>query len=476
MHIVLYGLVAAFVATIFIAWGAGSTLQRNAVDPNVVAKVGDQKITYDEFNKVYQPQLDRLYSMVGESPSPDQLTNLRKHILDSLIDNTILEQTAAKLGISVSDEELAAALQHEPYFVDENGKFSQDKYLRVLQANNITPAEFEASERSQMLLDKTHSVLNDAILYTPDELGDYKSFLNRQLEADYVHMSPTEYEKGVTYTEDDLKDFYEDHKAEFDHPERRKVRHILLQAQGSTNPLAADPSEKALEDYRNQILSGKATFASLAKKYSQDPGSKSKGGDLGWVTQGQMVKEFEDAVFAAKKGEVTKPFKTQYGYHIAQVVNIEKAYKSTFAEVRSKVLDEYKRTKADQKLLAIASQLGDKVKNKEPLAKAAEELGLKVSHTTWFSQGKDIPGIKGSKLLTQELVNLYPGEWAGPFPMNQNEYFFQITDAKESESPAKNADSNDVAQRFMSNKADSWFKDFLDEQKKNITIKTYLNS
>ena len=118
MQVVLWGLVVAFVATIFIAWGAGSTLQKNASDPNVVAKVGDQKITYDEFNKIYQPQLDRLYSIVGETPSADQLTNLKKHILDTLIDNAVLTQTDAKLGVTVSDEELATALQHEPYFLD----------------------------------------------------------------------------------------------------------------------------------------------------------------------------------------------------------------------------------------------------------------------------------------------------------------------------------------------------------------------
>ncbi len=476
MHVVLWGLVVAFVATIFIAWGAGSTLQKNMVDPNVVAKVGDQKITYDDFNKVYQPQLDRLYNMVGETPSADQLANLRKHILDSLIDNAILEQTASKLGISVSDEELAAALQHEPYFADENGKFSKEKYIRVLEANKITPAEFESHERAQMLLDKTHSILSDSILYTPDELGDYKSFLDRELKADYVYMSPADYEKSVTYTESDLKDFYEEHKAQFDRPERRKVRHILLQAQGSTNPLAGDPSEKALADYREQVLSGKATFASLAEKYSQDPGSKKKGGDLGWVTKGQMVKEFEDAVFDAKKGEVTKPFKTQYGYHIAQIVDIEPEYKSTFAQVRTKVLDQYKKTKANQKLLTTASELGDKVKNKVPLPKAAEELGLKASQTAWFSKDKDIAGIKGSKPLVQELLNLYPGEWAGPFPLNNKEYFFQITEAKEGKPADKIDQSDSIAQRFMANKADAWFKDFLNQQRKNITIKTYLNS
>jgi peptidyl-prolyl cis-trans isomerase D len=475
MQVILWGLVIAFVATIFIAWGAGSTLQKNRTDPNVLAKVGNEDITYVDFNKIYQPELDRLYKIQSEAPSSDQLANLKKNVLESLIDNTIMTQTAKKLGVSVSDEELAAALQHEPYFNDQNGKFSKEKYMQVLQANQITAAQFEDSERSEMLLEKIRSILTDGIIYTSDELADYKNLLNRDVKAKYISLNPKDYEKIVDVKENDLKDFYQDHKSEYDHPERLKVRHILLSTQASANPLETDKSEKTLEDYRNQILSGKATFSALAQKYSADTGSRKQGGDLGWVTRGEMVKEFEDAVFATKKGDITKPFKTKFGYHIAQVVDVEKEYKSTFAEVRTKVLDEYEKTKANQKTLAIAGQLSEKVKNKEKIETAAKELNLKETETLWFSQGKDIPGLKDSKQIANQLANLYPGDWAGPLPINGKEYYFQLSDSRESKAAEKDTNNTDIGRRFMANRQDLWLKDYLDQQKRTLEIKTFLN-
>jgi len=474
MQIVLWGLVVAFVATIFIAWGAGSSLQRNNNDPNVVAKVGSETITYSDLDKVYQPELDRLYNTLGETPNTDQIASLKKRALDSLIENSIMSQNAKKLGISVSDEELAASLQRLSYFKDDNGKFSKDKYLQVLQANQITPAQFEASERSELLYEKVRSALADSVLYTSDELADYKNLLNREIKIQYLSLNPKDYENTVTVKEDDIKDFYENHKTEFDHPERMRVRHILLAAQGSSNPLDTDKAEKTLEDYRNQILSGKATFASLAEKYSQDNGSKKSGGDLGWVTRGEMVKEFEDAVFSSKKGEITKPFKTQYGYHIAQVLDVEKEYKSTFSEVRSKVLEEYKKFKANQKTIENANLLAEKIKNKESLTQAAKELNLKSEETLWFSTNKDIPGIKSSKQYTRELASLYQGDWAGPMPINSKEYFFQLVDARAGKSEKEAIDS-DIAQQFAANHQDSWLKNFIDQQKKVLNVKTFLN-
>jgi peptidyl-prolyl cis-trans isomerase D len=474
MQVVLWGLVVAFVATIFIAWGAGSSLQRNNTDPNVVAKVGNENITYSDLDKVYQPELDRLYNTLGEAPNTDQIASLKKRALDSLIENSIMSQAAKKLGISVSDEELAASLQRLSYFKDDTGKFSKDKYLQILQANQITPAQFEASERSELLYEKVRSALADGVIYTSDELADYKSLLNREIKVQYLSLNPKDYENTFVVKEDDLKDFYENHKTEFDHPERLKVRHILLAAQGSSNPLDTDKAEKTLEDYRNQILSGKTTFATLARKYSQDNGSKNQGGDLGWVTRGEMVKEFEDAVFSAKKGEITKPFKTQYGYHIAQILDVEKEYKSTFMEVRSKVLDEYKKFKANQKTIEIADLLAQKIKDKENLSQAAKELNLKSGETLWFSQDKDIPGIKDSKQQTQELTSLYQGDWAGPIPINSKEYFFQLVDARAGKSEKGTIDP-DVAQQFAANHQDSWLKNFIDQQKKILNVKTFLN-
>ena len=475
MKIVLWGLVIVFLSFIFIQWGANSSLQKNNNDPNVVAKVGNETITYSDLDKVYQPQLDRLYNTLGEAPSADQISSLKKRALDSLIENSIMSQTAKKMGINVSDEELAASLQRLQYFKDDNGKFSKDKYLQVLQANQITPSEFESSERSELLYEKVRSSLADGVIYTSDELSDYKNLLNREVKVQYLALNPKDYENTVEAKEDELKDFYENHKTEFDHPERLKVRHILLAAQGTSNPLDTDKAEKILEDYRNQILSGKTTFAALARKYSQDNGTKNQGGDLGWVSRGEMIKEFEDAIFSAKKGEITKPFKTKYGYHIAQVLDVEKEYKSTFSEVRTKVLSEYQKFKANQKTIENADLLAEKIKNKESLSQAAKELDLKSEETPWFSLDENIPGIKDSKQYTQELAGLYQGDWTGPVPINSKEYFFELIDAKAGKDIEKNKINSDIQQQFAANHQNSWLKNFIEQQKKILGVKNFIN-
>jgi hypothetical protein len=131
--------------------------------------------------------------------------------------------------------------------------------------------------------------------------------------------------------------------------------------------------------------------------------------------------------------------------------------------------------KANQKTLAVANQLSEKIKNKEKIEAAAKELGFTEVDTPWFSQGKEIPGLKGSKQFSRELAALYPGDWAGPFPINGKEYFFQLTDARPGKTTDTNSDTSEIGNRFMGNHQDAWLKDFIDQQKKTLKIKTFLN-
>lgn len=477
MHFVLWFLIVAFVATIFLFWGAGRS-QRALLSDGVdyVAKVGDEKITYSDFQKAYQPQKDQLANLHKEEPSVEETTALRQRVLDTMIDNSILKQTAEKLKVSVTDEEIVAILQREPYFADETGKFSKAKYLKVLEANQLTPEVFEAAQRSDLLSQKIRSILMDSVLYNSDGLEDYRNLLNRRLKADYVRLDPKDLEKSVHGTESELREYYENNQTKFDHPERVKVRHILIQPEGLESGATKDKAEKTLNDYRDQVLSGKATFASLAMKYSQDPGSKNKGGDLGWVTRGIMIKEFEDTIFSMKSGEVSKPFLTKFGYHIAQVEAVEKEYKSTFGAVRGKVLEAYKAEKAQEKIYDIVAQLSVFIRKKETMEKAAKTLGLSLSSTGWFERNKDIPGIHGSTMAANQLSSLYPGDWAGPYPLNDKNYFFQITKAQEGTGRSANMKTDDLPHQFLQYRQNGWMKDFLAEKHKKAIIKGDFNS
>ncbi len=477
MHVILWMLVVVFVGSIFFVFGMKYT-SSGKVDSNIyAAQVGDSGITRADFNKAYQPVLDKLYSAKEEGPSPEETKHLQEEVLDNLIDDAVLEQTAKKLGLSVSDEELAGTIRHQSYFADKNGNFDKEAYYKILQDHQITVAEYEDSERKQILMQRVRSTLLDGVLYTNDEINHYVELMNRDLKASYVFMDEAAYEKNVPINEADLKDYYEKIRGQFDHPERVKIRHIYLSSQTNSTQELEGP-QKTLEGYRQQILSGKAKFEDLAKKYSQDDSTKNKGGEFGWIERGTLkdAEDLEDVFFSLKKGEISKPVKLGNGYDIAQAEDIEKAFKSTFEEVRLKVLAQYQKEKASQKILALSTELVEKLKAKEPLEKAANELGLKTSTTDWFNRQSDIKGLKNSKETAEELAGLYVLDWKGPLPIGQKEYFFQITDSKDGKSSTLTDQARtELQQRLINQRQQDWLQDFLSAQRKTLNVKTFLN-
>jgi peptidyl-prolyl cis-trans isomerase D len=481
MHVILWMLVAVFVSFIFFSFGMRFTSSGSKVDSNLyAAQVGDGGVTRVDFNKAYQPVLDKLYASKEEGPTAEETKNLQEEVLDNLIDDVVLEQTAQKLGISVSDEELAGTIRREPYFADKNGNFDKATYYKILQDHQLTVEDYEDSERKQILLQRVRSALLDGFLYTNDEISRYKELMDRDLKAAYLAMDEAVYEKNIPATEADLKDYYEKIRSQFDHTDRVKVRHIFIPSQASS-PQELEGPQKTLEGYREQVLSGKAQFGDLARKYSQDDSSKNKGGEVGWIDRGTLSKDskaLEDVLFSLKKGEISKPVELGNGYDIAQVEDTEKAYKSTFEEVRLKVTDQYKKEKASQKILSLSTDLVEKLKAKEPLEKAAGELGLKTSTTDWFNRNADIKGLKNSKGTAAELAGLYVQDWKGPLSLGEKEYFFQIIDAKDGKSGSTLTDQEkaELEQRLISQRQDDWLQDFLTAQRKTLNVKSFLNS
>src|SRR5258708_28599021 len=141
MHVILWGLLVVFICGIFFVFGMKSKGFEDK-NPNLLAKVGEAKITYAEFNMAYQPALDKLYRANDGSPNSFEIKNLKEQVLDRLIDDAILRLTAQKIGVSVADEELVGWLQRQSYFLDDNGKFDKTKYYQTLQANQLTPEQF----------------------------------------------------------------------------------------------------------------------------------------------------------------------------------------------------------------------------------------------------------------------------------------------------------------------------------------------
>lgn len=478
MQVILWLLIAAFVIG-FLFLAGGRWFMRETRDPNTLAQVGDQTITYVEFNEAYQQNYDNLFGRTEIEPTEEQTKHLRQQVLDQLIDNAILARAAKNLGVSISMDDVANMIQRSQYFMDESGKFDPKLYFNFLQQKNFTPAQFEALQQGQMLVQKIQSLLDEGFLYAPSDLEAYRVFLNRELQALYISLNTASFVKGIQVREDDLKDFFEAHREQYDIREQAKARHILISVSPSAGMPDQAKAKQTLDDLRSQILSGKITFNAAALKYSQDTGTQKKGGELGWLDKGTTVKEFDEALFRLKTGEISQPVQTKFGYHLIQLEEYQSARKVSFSEIRSKVEKQYRQEKALNQMLSLSSQIASKLQSKESLGQIGKELSLPAFQTAWFNRRAEISGLKGSLTTAKTLSDLYPDQWKGPLSIGENEYFFQITEAKPPQG-LKVEDASDpdfalVRDTFIKNRVKLWLKDYLEAQRKELKVKTYLN-
>jgi peptidyl-prolyl cis-trans isomerase D len=372
-------------------------------------------------------------------------------------------------------EDVAAAIQRSPYFQDETGKFNANNYFKILQQNNLTPAQFEQSQQHEMLIQKIQGLLSEGYLYTPADVERYRLFLNRDLKASYILLNIVTYEKKVQLSGDELKDFYEAHRDQYDLKEQAKARHILIPLAAAASLPDQAKAKQTLTDLRAQLISGKVTFAEAAAKYSQDPGSQKKGGELGWLDRGATVKEFDEALFHLKKGEISQPVQTKFGLHLIQLEDYQSAHKSIFSEVKSKVEKQLRQEKATNQLLSLAGQIGTKLQTNERIDQIGKELSLTVSQTGWFNRRKEIPGLTDSIATAQALSDLYPGQWKGPLSIGEAQCFFQVDEAKPAD--AFQPDPLDQARDYETFKKDRvtvWVKDYLKSQRNQLKVKSFL--
>ena len=392
----------------------------------VVAEVNGEPITAIEFVRVYQRQKQQLQQQLGERY--DQLVDdrkLRRQILDRLIEQKLIQQWAADHHMAISDAQVAMVIQSAPIFADKDGKFSKAKYEQVLRANGLTIPEFEQLQKLSLLEQQYRALTQASTLAWPAEVNqlvdlqrqqrkvgwiqlDMTPFINaaqvtdQQVQAyydqhrdefvepekvvvDYVLLDKRQLAAAIKPDEATLKQFYEDNRDLFTQPEERRARHILIpfKAGDEKSEQAALKQAQALEAKLKQG----ADFAELAKKYSKDPGSAAVGGDLGWFEQGTMVPEFDKKVFAMKKGEISEPVRTQFGWHIIQLEDIRPAQTQPFDKARERALALYREQQADKQYYDLLEKLNTQAyEQPDTLEPAAQAIGARVQTSKPFSR------------------------------------------------------------------------------------------
>ncbi len=398
-------------------------------DADAVVKVNDAKITRVEYEQALQREKNRLGEMYERvAADPELEKRFRDNVLEQQIGLELLRQNIADLNLRIGDERIRAEIQRLPYF-QRDGKFDRETAERLLVQNNLTIDRFRAQMAQDMAASQLLRGIADTGFVLPGEVtrlaqldsetrsGRFvripaSQFMPTDMPSDdeiqahykateseyavpekvalqYIELNGEKLAASVTVSDEDVQKHYDSHQSDYGSLERRRVAHILLGTDGKSD----DEVKKAADDLAAKLAAGE-DFAALAKQYSDDAGSKEKGGELDILVKGEAVmpEAFDSAAFAlTEAAPVSQPVKTDFGYHLIKLLAIEPAQVQSLDQVRDKVTEA---VRAD-KLSALYAEKEQAVTEKgfevsESLDEAAKAAGVEIQETGEFARNSPV--------------------------------------------------------------------------------------
>lgn len=409
----------------FAFWGIESYM-RTSGNP-VVAEVGDVEITDAELRRSYDRYYQQLQSLLGDKfdPSLINASQRRREVLENMVQEALLTQHTRDAGYSASDLAVMQALQQNPNF-QIDGQFSPERYRSLLAQNGYNPAAYEANLRQAIRDEQLRGGIMNSAFVTQRELQVAWKRRNQQRQASYFEIDAERLAAQIEIDEATIEEYYEVNKQRFMTPERVKLDYVLLNREALESP--AEPETEFLraiydtekqsrfskperrrprhilirvdeqrddakarqhiEDLAAQLEAG-ADFAELAEEHSEDPGSKEKGGLLDWTQRGVMVAEFEESLFDLEQGEVSEPVRTDFGWHLIKLEDVQPAQVKPFdaPEVQAELLDIYGQREREERFRQYAEQLDTQtLEHTDSLQPAAEALDVEVKQSDWLTR------------------------------------------------------------------------------------------
>ncbi len=420
---VLLGVVALSMLVYLIPGGFNGS---NASGQNVVAAVGDAKITTVDVQRALQVVTR------GQANLPRGILGMYAPMLvNQMIEEKAMAYKAREMGLRISDTELGDSIQNE-FAAQTGGKFDMGIYQQVLASQGLTAPDFEQRQREGMLaarlenLEMQSLIVSDAearaeygrknlkvgLQYLSFEGKDFTSKVSKDPAAvkvyfdknrtafrvpekrdlDLIVGSNADFMQSAKVSDAELQKTYNEGIDSYRQPERVKVRHILIKTQGK--PKEEIPKLKAKAEGILKQLQGGGNFAELAKANSEDPGSAVKGGELGDIVRGQTVPNFEKAAFSLKPNELSPIVETEYGYHILQVESKQEAHTQSFDEVKPQLLAEAQKGAAAENLKkAVEAARAEAAKNPGQAEAIAKKYNLKYFHLNNFATNGSLPDL-----------------------------------------------------------------------------------
>jgi peptidyl-prolyl cis-trans isomerase D len=432
----------------FAVWGIESyTRTRGPSDS--VAKVGGQSISQREFNSELDRRIERLRQMFGANfdSSAVDTPAARRALLDSMIDQRLIGQAVLRSRLLVSDDVLRGVIASTAAF-QENGRFSKATYEALLRAQNppLTPEEYESQLRFELAREQLVSAVSGTAISprtvaaqlarlaqekreVSEALVPADKFLDQvevsdaqtkayydshqqefrvpeRVRAQYVVLSAAALGRDQPVTDAEVQKLYDARASQYQVPEQRRASHILIAVPENATEAQREAARKKAEEILAEVRKSPQSFAELAKKYSQDPGSAQKGGDLGLFGRGMMVRPFEDAAFSLKKvGDISGLVKSDFGYHIIELTGIVPAKVRPLADVRAQLVAEIRKQKGAQLFDHDADTFTNMVyEQADTLEPAAKRYKLQLQTTDWIDRS-DAPAPLNNKRVLAALFS-----------------------------------------------------------------------
>lgn len=489
-----WGIKAALGAIILVFiffMGGGGQL---GAGPKALVTVGETQITRPEFD-LAERRNEAYFRQQFQGQVSEQMLrslNVPRMTLDQLVDGAVLREEASRLGLVITEEAIREQLMRVPAF-QRNGQFSPALYRETLRAQNMSPGAFEETVRQDLLEAQLADIIRRGSHVTEDEAWQAYQLQNRKLTLSYVAIDAEPLEKDVTVDEAALEAFYESNKedyrvpptvklryvaykvptlagkvevsdvdlneyyelnknTEFQREEQVAARHILKKTSGEGDDAKA-AARKAIEDIQARLKAGEG-FEDLARAESDDPGSATKGGDLGFFSRGRMVPPFEAAAFSTEPGQTSDIVESDFGFHIVQVYDRKPAGVAPFDEVKDEMHRKIAETKALDFAFEYSAEDAARIDDGAKLDDVASARGLAVEETPSFPEGAVVPGIGNAPNVAEAAFALEnPGDVSQPLKVGSDYYLVSLVEKKDSAIPPFADVRAEVEQAYRTEKA-----------------------
>ncbi len=443
---ILIVIVAIFILFIFAQWGGGGGDSSQAPSTSYAARVNGQTISLRQYERALYYTQKNYEQMTRQNITEAMMDTmgLKKQVMDSLVDEALMLQQAKKLHLAATPDEVRRRILELPAF-NPDGKFiGWDLYNRYVTGTLGfgSPAEFESDLAREITRGKMESALVNSIVISPKAAAEEYRRVTENSRIHFVLYPSTKMIASVTVTPAEVDAFYKKNIARYSHAEQRDVKYLiadLARIRGMMNPSdtelrarydatrenwksgesvradhilvklaqTATPAEDAAAKSKAQgllnQLRGGADFATLAKKSSDDPGSATRGGDLGFLTREQLVPEFANPAFSLPIGQLSDLVKTSYGYHIIKVVEKRPAGYKPFEDVkdqiRSQIVEQNGKDQAREAITRARALMDQKKPTSPEQFTAFANDKVSSNDTQWFSKSDPIAGLGHNPVL-----------------------------------------------------------------------------